>query len=149
MNEAKKSLFARINADLQQAMKNKDEFRLSVLRMLKSKILYVNARGEMEDGEIIKIINKYGKELKESISEFQKVGRSADVAQVEKELMVVKEYLPAELSPEELKKLVQTVIAEVGASSSKDLGKVMKGIKDKAPAADGKLVSQLVRELLP
>jgi hypothetical protein len=148
MNEEKKGLFARINAELQQAMKSKDEFRLSVLRMLKSKILYVNARGEMEDGEIVKIINKYGKDLKESMSEFQKVGRTADVAQAEKELAVVKEYLPAELSLDELKKLVQATIAEVGAASSKDMGKVMKAVGGKAPGADGKVLSQLVRELL-
>ncbi len=141
-------LFEQINRDLQKAMKEKDSNRLAVLRMMKSKVLYVNARGDLPDAEVMKIINKYSKDLKESIEEFRKVGRPAEVQQHEKELAIVLEYLPRELSLEEIKALVQKAIAETGASSIKDMGKVMKEVLAQAPAADGKLVSQYVREVL-
>ena len=131
-----------------KAMKNKDEFRLSVIRMMKSKVLYVNARGEIPDAEVIKILNKYGKDLKESIEEFKKLGRTTEADDSAKELTVVQEYLPQELSADEIKVLVQKTIAELGASSIKEMGKVMKEITAKAPSIDGKLVSQFVREIL-
>ena len=141
-------LFDKINSDLQKAMKEKDELRLSVLRMVKSKVLYVNARGDLPDPEISKIINKYAKDVKESIEEFKKVGRPAEVERHEKELAVVQEYLPKELSAEEIKALVQKVIADTGAASIKEMGKVMKEVLARAPGAEGKLVSQFVREIL-
>ena len=129
-------------------MKAKDVMRLSVLRMMKSKILYVNAKGDLPDNEIIKIITKYGKEIKESIEEFKKVNRADDVAKAEKELVIVQEFLPKQLSADEVKVLVEAVIKETSASSIKDMGNVMKGVMAKAPGIDGKIVSQLVRELL-
>lgn len=148
MAEAKRELFSKINTALQKAMKGKDELRLSALRMMKSKILYVNARGDLEDAEIIKIITKYAKELKESIEEFNKVGRKADADIVEQELTIVSEYLPRELSSEEIKPLVQSVIQELGATSIKEMGNVMKAVLTKQPGIDGKMVNQFVRELL-
>jgi len=148
MAEEKRELFSKINTALQKALKDRDALRLGVLRMVKSKILYVNARGELEDAEIIKIITKYSKELKESIEEFIKVGRTADAETVKKELAIVSEYLPKELSPDEIKSLVQTVIQELGASTLKEMGNVMKAVMAKQPGIDGKLVNQFVRELL-
>lgn len=144
----KREMFARLNKDLQAALKNKDELHLSVLRMMKSKVLYVNARGDLPDADIIKILNKYGKELKESIEEFTKVGRMADVERIKQELKIVQEYLPKELSPDEVKALVQQAIAETGAASLKEMGNVMKAVMAKAPGIDGKLVNQFVREIL-
>ncbi|MFA6169220.1 MAG: GatB/YqeY domain-containing protein [Candidatus Margulisiibacteriota bacterium] len=141
-------LLKKINGDLMKAMKNKDEFRLAVLRMMKSKVLYVNARGEIPDAEVIKILNKYGKELKESIEEFKKLNRPTEAGSSAKELTIVQEYLPQELSAEEVKAVVQETIAELGAASIKDMGKVMKEITAKFPSIDGKLVSQFVRESL-
>jgi hypothetical protein len=141
-------LLAKINDDLKTAMKAKAELRLSVLRMMKSKVLYVNARGDLPDAEIVKIINKYGKDLKESIEEFKKVGRTVEVEVAQKELAIVQEYLPKELSADEVKALVQQVIQETGASSIKEMGNVMKAVLAKQPSADGKLVSQFVREIL-
>ena len=141
-------LINQINNDLQTAMKARDELRLSVLRMMKSKILYVNARGDLPDGEIIKIITKYSKELKESIEEFKKVGRMAEVARAGEELAVVQEYLPKELSAQEVKALVQRAVADLGATSVKEMGRVMKEVLAKAPGSDGKLVNQFVREFL-
>ncbi|MFH1387418.1 MAG: GatB/YqeY domain-containing protein [bacterium] len=148
MAEEKRELLNKINTDLQTAMKAKDELRLSVLRMMKSKVLNVNARGDLPDAEIMVILNKYGKSIKESIEEFKKIGRTSEISQAEAELKIVQEYLPKELSADEVKALVQQVIGEVGATTIKDMGNVMKAVKVKAPASDGKLVSQLVRELL-
>lgn len=141
-------LLKKINGDLMKAMKNKDEFRLSVLRMMKSKVLYVNARGEIPDVEVIKILNKYGKDLKESIEEFKKINRPTEADNSAKELVVVQEYLPQELSADEIKTVVQKTITELGAASIKEMGKVMKEITAKFPSIDGKLVSQYVREIL-
>ena len=148
MAEEKKVLFAKINDDLKKAMKEKDQQRLNVLRMVKSKILYVNARGDLADTEIIKIINKYGKDLKESIVEFEKVGRTEEVASHKQELEIVAEFLPAELSPEEIKKVVGETIKELGVTSIKEMGNTMKACMAKLPGADGKVVSQSVREIL-
>jgi len=141
-------LLDKINKDLQAAMKAKAEQKLSVLRMMKSKVLNVNARGDLPEAEVIKIVTKYGKELKDSIEEFKKVAREADAGRVEQELKIVQEYLPKELSSDEIKALVQQVIAETGAASIKDMGNVMKAMKEKAPGADGKIVNQFVREFL-
>jgi len=138
----------KINSDLQAAMKAKDELRLSVLRMMKSKVLYVNARGDLPDAEVIKILTRYGKELKDSIEEFKKVGRAAEVATIEKEFKIVQEYLPKELSLDEVKVLVQQAVSETGAISIKDMGNVMKAVMAKSPGIDGKLVNQFVREIL-
>lgn len=148
MAEEKKELFNKINNQLKEALKAKDQVRLSTLRMIKSKILYVNARGDMPDTEIIKIINKYGKDLKESIEEFKKVGKNDEASAHEKELTIVKEFLPQELSAEEIKSLVSQTIKEVGATSIKEMGQVMKAVLTKQPSIDGKVASQLVREAL-
>ena len=148
MGEEKRELFERINNDLKNALKAKDELRLSVLRMMKSKILYVNARGDLPDAELIKILTKYSKELKESIEEFKKVGRVKEVGTIEKELAIVNEYLPKEISPADIKSIVQQTIQELGAASAKEMGKVMKAVLEKHPGIDGKAVNQFVREIL-
>jgi uncharacterized protein YqeY len=143
------TLFEQINNDLKEAMRAKDELKLSVLRMMKSKVLYVNARGDLPEAEVIKIVTKYGKDLKEAIEEYKKVNRAAEVAKTEKELAIVQSYLPKELTPDEIRAQVQQAIAESGAASIKQMGVVMKAMQAKAPGADGKIVSQIVRELLP
>jgi uncharacterized protein YqeY len=148
MGEEKRELFNKINQELKNALKNKDELRLSTLRMMKSKVLYVNPKGDLPDMEILKILKKYAKTLKEAIEEFKKVGRSEEVERHEKELAIVSEYLPKELSPEEVKKIVQQAIQETGAASIKETGKVMKEVLGKHPGIDGKTVNQFVRELL-
>ena len=149
MAEEKRELLEKINRSLQAAMKAREELRLSVLRMIKSKILYVNARGDLADAEIIKIINKYGKDLKEAIVEFEKGGRIAETERLKAEIAIVQEYLPKELSPEEIKAAVEGIITEIGATSNKEMGKIMKEVLARYPGIDGKLVSQIVRERLP
>ena len=148
MSEEKRELLNKINADLQAAMKSKDELKLSVLRMMKSKVLYVNARGDLPEAEVIKIVTKYGKDLKETIEEYTKIGRTVEVARARQELAVVQSYLPKELTPEEIKSAVQQAIGALGATSIKEMGNVMKKVTGENPGIDGKLVSQFVRELL-
>ena len=148
MAENKSELFDKINADMKQAMLAKDELKLSVIRMMKSKVLNVNARGDLPEAEVIKIVTKYGKDLKETIEECAKLGRAAEVERAKKELEVVQSYLPKELSAEEIKTLVQKTIAGLGVTSIKEMGRVMKEVTANNPGIDGKLVSQFVRELL-
>ncbi|HTY12821.1 MAG TPA: GatB/YqeY domain-containing protein [Candidatus Omnitrophota bacterium] len=148
MNEEKREMLAKISSDLTAAMKQKEELKLSVLRMMKSKVLYVNARGDLPDAEIIKIIAKYNKELKEAVEEAKKVGRNDAAAATEKEIAVVETYLPKQLSDDEIKNTVKNAIAATGAVSAKDMGKVMKEVLAAHPGVDGKLVNQFVRELL-
>ncbi|MFC1511349.1 GatB/YqeY domain-containing protein [Candidatus Margulisiibacteriota bacterium] len=148
MAEKKGELFKKINDQLKTAMKEKNKLRLSTLRMVKSKILYVNSKGDLPDAEITKIIKKYAKTLKESIEEFKKVERAEEAAKHEKELAIVQEFLPQEISPAEVKKIVQAAVKETGASSIKEMGNVMKAVLAKHPGIDGKAVSQFVREIL-
>jgi len=142
------SLFEKINKDLQKALKEKNTLRLETIRMMKSKILYINPKGELSDEEIIKILNKYAKTLKEAVEEAKKVNRIDVAEKTEKELQIVREYLPKELSPEELKQVVKKTIKEVGATSMKEMGAVMKEIMGKCPTADGKIVKNLVAQEL-
>lgn len=148
MAEIKSELLNRINSDLMKAMKERDEFRLSVLRMMKSKVLYVNARGELTDPEVIKIVAKYSKELTEAAEEAKKVGRIQDASKSSRENEIVTEYLPKQLSSDEIKNVVVATISELGATTIKDMGNVMKAVSTKHPGIDGKIVNQFVRELL-
>ncbi len=142
-------LFTKINNDIKEAMKSKDQDRLSVIRMIKSKILYVNARGDqLTDSEVTKIISKYSKEVAESVEETKKLSRNEEVAKGESELKIIKEYLPKEMSNDEIKSAVASIIKEVEATSIKDMGRVMKAIGAKYPSVDGKIANMYVRELL-
>jgi len=142
-------LFTKINDGIKEAMKSKDQERLSVLRMIKSKILYVNARGDqLTDSEVTKIISKYSKEVIESVEEAKKLSRNEEVAKGESELQVIREYLPKEMSSDEIKSAVVYIIKEINATSIKDMGRVMKAIGEKYPSVDGKIANTYVRELL-
>ncbi len=141
-------MFKKINSDLAAAMKARNTFRLEVIRMMKSKVLLVNARGDLPDAEIIKILQKYAKSLKDAIEETKKVNRPEAVAKLEGELKIVEEYLPKMLSEAEVRDAVVKAIAEVGATSSKDTGKVMKAVMGKGLNVDGSTVSRIVSETL-
>jgi uncharacterized protein YqeY len=141
-------MFKKINGDLAAAMKARDTFRLEVIRMMKSKVLLVNARGDLPDPEIIKILQKYAKSLKDAIEETKKVNRPEAVAKLEGELKIVEEYLPKMLSEAEVRDAVVKAIAEVGATSPKDAGKVMKAVMGKGLNVDGSTVSRIVSEAL-
>lgn len=142
----------RINADLKAAMKAKDKQKLRAIRAIKSGILLAKTDGtgdELTEDKAIKMLTKMAKQRKDSLDIYEKQGRE-DLAAIERaELDVLKTYLPAQLSEEEITAAVKEIIAKVGATSMKDMGKVM-GMTTKqfAGKADGKVISGIVKGLL-
>jgi uncharacterized protein len=141
-------LTEKLAADLRQAMLAKDAPRTSTLRMLKSAIEYHKIEKKQEsitDADVATVIKKQIKQRQDSIEGFEKGGR-VDLADKEKaELTILKSYLPEEISPTQLEGIIRATIAEVGATSKADMGKVMKAVQAKtAGRADNRLVSQLV-----
>lgn len=140
------TLIEKINHEIKEAMRNRDEIRLNTLRMLKSKILAVDARANLPDAEVLKLFKTYFGSLQEAKE--QSVNRPEIVAKLDKELAIVQEFLPKSLSPEETKKIVVQAIAECGAQSKKDLGLVMKAVMKLNSAVDGKLAKDFADQLL-
>jgi len=141
----------RIDNDLKESLKAKDESRVSTLRLLKSalKNLEIEKQEELKDEDIVAAIKKQAKQRKDSIEEFKKGNRQDLVEKEAKELAVLKEYLPEEMSQEELAEIVKSAISESGATSAKDMGLVMKEAMAKVGGrADGKAVSAMVKEEL-
>jgi uncharacterized protein YqeY len=141
-------LMDKIAADIMEAMRAKDAARLSTLRLLKSAVEYHKIEKKQEqltDVEVSAVIKKQIKQRQDSIESFEKGGRT-DLAEKEKaELVVLKSYLPEELSPAQVEEVIKATIAEVGATTKTDMGKVMKAVQAKlAGRADNRLVSQLV-----
>jgi len=139
--------------ELKTAMLARDEAALRSLRAIKAAILLAKtaegASGELKEDEEIKLLQKLVKQRKDSLEIFQQQKR-ADLAQKEQEeIVIIERFLPQQLSSEELKQALTTIIADIGATSPADLGKVM-GIASKqfAGKADGKTISALVKELL-
>ena len=145
------SLQQRIDDDLKAAMKSSDSLKTSVLRMIKAAIKnkQVEKREELSDEEIIPVISTLTKQRRESIDLFSKGGRE-DLAEKERqELAMLQLYLPGQLSPEDLDRIIMEAINESSAEGVKDIGKVMRLIMPRVQgAADGKVVNQRVRELL-
>jgi uncharacterized protein YqeY len=143
----------KIMAELKTAMLAKDEVSLRSLRAIKAAILLVKtaegASGELKEEDEIKLLQKLVKQRKDSLEIFQQQNRADLARKEEEEIAVIEKFLPQQLSAEELKDELARIIAEVGASSPADLGKVM-GIATKrfAGKADGKAISALTKELL-
>jgi uncharacterized protein len=141
----------RLDTDLKVAMKAKDELRLRVLRMLKSDLRYrqIELGHELSDEEAIAIVSTSAKKRREAIVEYDRGGRQ-DLSDGERaELAVISEYLPEQLSPEELNKLIDKAIAETGATTIKDIGNIMKVLMPEIKGrADGKAVNVSVRAKL-
>ncbi len=147
------SLKDRLVEDMKVAMKAKEEgkVRLSVIRMARAAIknAEIEKKTEFSDDQVIDILAREVKQRRDAIEEFVKVERPEKVKALEEEISILMDYLPQQLSEGELRQLAQETIAEVGALSMKDLGKVMGKITPKTRGrADGKLVNQIVRELL-
>lgn len=147
------SLESKIMEEMKEAMKTKNEAVLRSLRAIKAEIIKAKtepgAGGEIDEATEQKFLQKMMKQRRDSLDIFEKQGR-ADLAQTEKaEMAVIEKFLPKQLSEEEIKTAVAAIIAETGASSAADLGKVM-GIASKklAGQADGKMISGIVKELL-
>lgn len=138
-----------INEGIKEAMKSRDQIRLSTLRMLKSKILAVDARGNIPDPEIIKLFKTYFGNLQEALVQAQEVNRPELVQSLKSEIQIVQEFLPKAPTPEETKQIVIQAIATSGAKTKKELGQVMKAAKQLNSEVDGKLAKDLATELLP
>lgn len=144
----------KINADIVTAMKAKDQAALRALRAIKSAILLLETSegrpaGPVSDDEGMKLLIKQSKQRKDSIEQFRNAGR-LDLIVGEEELAILERYLPKSLTADELRAEIQRIIAEAGATSAKDMGKVMGAAnKQLAGRADGKEISVLVKELLP
>lgn len=145
------SFLERLNADMKQALKNKDKQKLSLIRMLKSALQneQIKKGQELSDDDTLAVLSREMKQRKESLREFEKAGRDDLVQQVQDEINVLQTYLPEPLSETELKTLIAQTIDEIQASSKKDMGKVMSTLMPKVKGrAEGQLVQQLVIEEL-
>jgi uncharacterized protein YqeY len=144
-------LIEQTQEDLKRSIKDKDGNRVSVLRFLLSSIQNreIEKRDALDDDEILAEINSSAKRRRESMEAFEEGGR-ADLVEKEKaELVILQEYLPEQLSPDEIRGVVQEVVEAVGATTASDLGKVMKELMPRLRGkADGKLVNEIVREAL-
>ena len=138
--------------DYKEAMKTKDVLKSSVLSFLRAEMINVatsKKKAKLDDGEVILVIKKQIKQRQDSIEQFTKGNRLEMADKEKKELEILKAYLPAELSPDEIKKIIEETISVTQSVTMKDMGKVMKEVNLKiAGQADGKLVSDLVRERL-
>ncbi len=145
------SLEEKLNQDLKEAIKAKDEDRKRVIRLALSaiKLATVEKQEKLEDGDVLSVLQKEVKSRQETIVDAEKANRQDLVDTAKAEMAILEEYLPEGLTPEELEALIKETIAEVGASSMADMGNVMKAVMPKVQGrADGGQVNQLVRQLL-
>ena len=137
--------------DLKEAMKEKNEIKKNAIQMVRAGILQIEKdKGiELSNEQIIDVIAKEVKKRKDSIADYEKGGREDLVKQIKEEITYLEKYLPEQLSKEAIDKIVKEVIKETGATTIKDMGKVMKSAKEKIGAqADGKTINEVVRENL-
>ena len=137
--------------DLKESMKEKQVLRKNVVQMIRAAILQVekDKQIELNDNQVLEIIAKESKKRKDSLADYEKSGREDLINQVKEEIKIISEYLPKQLTKEEITEIVKQVIEETGATSMKDMGKVMKASKEKMGAsADGKTINEIVRGML-
>lgn len=146
------SLNEQIGGDIAAAMKAKDAPRLSALRMLKAAVMNksVEKGRDLEDAEVLQVVASLVKQRRDSIEQFSKAGRTDLVEKETAEIAVLEAYLPPPVSPAEIDEAVAAAIAETGASSAKDMGKVMKAVMPKLAGrnVDGRAVNDAVRRKL-
>ena len=145
------SLSERLNDDMKQAMRNQEKFRLSVIRMVRSSIknVEIDLCRSLEDNEVLDILNRELKQRKDSLQDFEKAGRDDLVDALKVELEIIAEYMPTQLTEEEITVIVKQTIQETGASTKADMGKVMGALMPKVKGrSDGKLVNQVVQQHL-
>lgn len=140
-----------LNQDMKAALKEGQKDRLSVIRMAKSAILYAEKERlhELDDGEVIEVLSREVKKLKDDRDEFERLGRTEQAQKLGQEIDILMSYLPQQLTDDEVEEIVRQTIFEVGANSVKDMGKVMNAIMPKVKGrADGRVVNTLVKKLL-
>jgi uncharacterized protein YqeY len=142
----------KIQSQMTEAMRTKDQLRLSVLRMMKSAIKNkeIEKMKPLDEGEALSVLNSLVKQRKDSVDQFRKGGREELAQKEEAEIKIIEEYLPAAASEDDIRKAIEEAIQETAASSIKDMGKVMKASLARlaGKSADGSRVSQLVKEKL-
>ena len=137
--------------DLKNSMKTKNEIRKNTVQMVRAAILQIEKdKGiEVDDNKILEIISKEVKTKKDVLRDFEKAERQDLIDQTNQEISVLQEYLPKQLSREEVKSEVEKIIAEIGATSMKDMGSIMKEAKAKMGAsADGKTINEVAKEIM-
>ena len=143
-----------INNDLKEAMKAKDRRKLEALRAIKAALLLEKTGKDVADGEIpesveLKLLQKLVKQRKESALLYREQNRAELAEEEEYQVSIIEKYLPEQMSEEEVKAIIEKIIAETGASSMKDMGRVMgMAAKQLAGKADNKAISTLVKEFL-
>lgn len=146
------TLLERLNQDMKQAMRNKDKETLSVIRMVKASIqneLIKLGKDNLSTDEELTILSREVKQRRDSLQEFKLAGRDDLVDKLKNELDILQEYLPKQLTLEELEAIVQQTVQEVNATSKKDMGKVMSAIMPKVKGkADGSQIKELVQNQL-
>jgi len=145
------SLNERLDQAFKKAIKGQQHTVLSTLRMLKTAIRHkeVEMKHPLSEAELLAVINSQAKQRRDAINEYTKAGRPDLASKEEEELCVLLSFLPAQLSPEEVEAEVLRIIAQVGASTPKDMGKVMKtAMAELAGRTDGKVVQEIVRRRL-
>jgi uncharacterized protein YqeY len=142
----------KVNADIAAAMKAKAAGRLSALRMVKAAIMNksVEKGHDLDDAEVVQVVASLVKQRRDSIEQFSKAGRTDLVDKETAEIAVLEEFLPPAASPEDIDAAVAAAIAETGATSPKDIGKVMKAVMPKLAGknADGRTINEAVRRTL-
>jgi len=142
----------KVNTDIAAAMKAKEPIRLSALRMLKAAIMNkgIEKSHDLDDAEVLQVVSTLVKQRRDSIEQFAKAGRTDLVDKESAEIKILEEYLPPAASAEEIDAAIAAAISETGASSVKDMGKVMKAVMPRLAGknADGRLVNDAVRRKL-
>jgi uncharacterized protein YqeY len=145
-------LSKQIVADLTASMKAQDAARTSTLRMVKAAMMnrQIEKGAELDDDEVQKLLRSLVKQRRDSIEQYEKANRQELADKEKAEITVIERYIPAAASQEEIERVVTTVIAETGATSIRDMGKVMKAAQAALSGknADGKLISELVKAKL-
>jgi uncharacterized protein len=145
-------LSEKVNSDITGAMKAKDAPRLSALRMLKAAIMNkgIEKGRDLEDAEVLQVVSSLVKQRRDSVDQFSKAGRTDLVDKETAEIAILEAYLPPAASAEEVEAAVAAAIAETGATSPKDMGKVMKAVMPRLAGknADGRTINEAVRRKL-
>jgi hypothetical protein len=142
------AIIDQLNEGIKEAMRSRNQVRLITLRMLKSKILAVDARATIPDVEVVKLFKTYFGSLQEAFEQAKSVNRPDIAGQLEQELAIIQEFLPKAPTLEETKQIVIQAIHDSGAKTKKELGLVMKAVMKRNSAVDGKLAKTLASELL-
>jgi uncharacterized protein len=140
-----------LNSALKEALKSRDELRVSAIRMMKASLKNkeIEMMGKLTDEAVLSVLSTMAKQRRESIEQYTTAGRTDLAEQESKELEIIQSYLPKQLSADEIDLLIRSAISESGATSANDMGKVMKVLMPRVKGvADGKIVNQRVRELL-